>query len=247
MSDMPGLEFDLGEMADTIRDTTERFARDKIAPIAAEIDEKDEFPRAALAADGRARPARHHRRGGMWRARPRLSRACRRPGGSGARLGLGRPQLRRALATCASTRSAAGRNDEQKTQISAQADQRRACRRAGDERGGRRQRRRLDEIEGREDRATATASTAPNSGSPTAPTPTCWSSMPRPAKAASGITTFLIEKGMEGFSIGQKVDKLGHARLADRRAGVRGLLRPRRQCHGPGEWRRRRADERARL
>ena len=32
-------------MADTIRDTTQRFAADKIAPIAAEIDEKDEFPR----------------------------------------------------------------------------------------------------------------------------------------------------------------------------------------------------------
>jgi isovaleryl-CoA dehydrogenase len=39
-----GLEFDLGEMADTIRDTTKRFADDKIAPIAAEIDAKDEFP-----------------------------------------------------------------------------------------------------------------------------------------------------------------------------------------------------------
>src|SRR4026207_1887116 len=46
MSDMPGLEFDLGEMADTIRETTERFAREQIAPIAAEIDEKDEFPKA---------------------------------------------------------------------------------------------------------------------------------------------------------------------------------------------------------
>ena len=41
----PGLDFDLGEMADAIRETTERFAREKIAPIAAEIDEKDEFPR----------------------------------------------------------------------------------------------------------------------------------------------------------------------------------------------------------
>ena len=40
-----GLDFDLGEMADTIRETTERFARDKIAPIAAKIDETDEFPR----------------------------------------------------------------------------------------------------------------------------------------------------------------------------------------------------------
>jgi len=44
MSDT-GLDFHLGEMADTIRETTERFARDKIAPIAAEIDETDEFPR----------------------------------------------------------------------------------------------------------------------------------------------------------------------------------------------------------
>ena len=40
-----GLDFDLGEMADTIRETTRRFAKDKIEPIAAEIDEKDEFPR----------------------------------------------------------------------------------------------------------------------------------------------------------------------------------------------------------
>ena len=45
MTDMPGLDFGLGEMADTIRDTTQRFAADKIAPIAAEIDEKDEFPK----------------------------------------------------------------------------------------------------------------------------------------------------------------------------------------------------------
>ena len=40
-----GLDFGLGEMADAIRETTERFAREKIAPVAAEIDEKDEFPR----------------------------------------------------------------------------------------------------------------------------------------------------------------------------------------------------------
>ena len=39
------LDFGLGEMADTIRESTRRFAKDKIEPIAAEIDEKDEFPR----------------------------------------------------------------------------------------------------------------------------------------------------------------------------------------------------------
>ena len=40
-----GLDFDLGEMAETIRETTRRFAADRIQPIAAEIDEKDRFPR----------------------------------------------------------------------------------------------------------------------------------------------------------------------------------------------------------
>ena len=40
-----GLDFELGEMADTIRDTTRRFAADRIAPIAAKIDAEDWFPR----------------------------------------------------------------------------------------------------------------------------------------------------------------------------------------------------------
>jgi isovaleryl-CoA dehydrogenase len=40
-----GLDFALGEMADAIRETTRRFAADRIAPLAAEIDEKDWFPR----------------------------------------------------------------------------------------------------------------------------------------------------------------------------------------------------------
>src|SRR5438270_361381 len=33
-----GFEFGLGDMADTIRETTQRFTSDKITPIAAEID-----------------------------------------------------------------------------------------------------------------------------------------------------------------------------------------------------------------
>jgi isovaleryl-CoA dehydrogenase len=39
-----GLDFALGEMADTIRDTTQRFAADRIAPLAARIDAEDWFP-----------------------------------------------------------------------------------------------------------------------------------------------------------------------------------------------------------
>ena len=41
----PSLDFGLGETADAIRETTARFAADKIAPIAAEIDETNSFPR----------------------------------------------------------------------------------------------------------------------------------------------------------------------------------------------------------
>ena len=42
----PNLEFGLGETADAIRETTARFAAAKIAPLAAEIDETNSFPRA---------------------------------------------------------------------------------------------------------------------------------------------------------------------------------------------------------
>src|SRR4028118_1980249 len=44
MSEM-GLDFALGEMADAIRETTARFAADRIQPLAARIDEEDWFPR----------------------------------------------------------------------------------------------------------------------------------------------------------------------------------------------------------
>jgi isovaleryl-CoA dehydrogenase len=39
------LDFGLGETADAIRDTTQRFAADRIQPLAAEIDETNIFPR----------------------------------------------------------------------------------------------------------------------------------------------------------------------------------------------------------
>jgi isovaleryl-CoA dehydrogenase len=40
------MEFGLGEAADAIRDTTARFSADKIAPLAAEIDATNTFPRS---------------------------------------------------------------------------------------------------------------------------------------------------------------------------------------------------------
>jgi isovaleryl-CoA dehydrogenase len=43
---LAALDFGLGESADMIRETTARFAADRIAPIAARIDADDAFPRA---------------------------------------------------------------------------------------------------------------------------------------------------------------------------------------------------------
>ena len=44
MSNEPALDFMLGEMADQIRETTSRFAQEKIAPLAEKIDREDSFP-----------------------------------------------------------------------------------------------------------------------------------------------------------------------------------------------------------
>ncbi|WP_421709939.1 isovaleryl-CoA dehydrogenase [Algihabitans sp.] len=42
---LPALDFDLGETADLLRDSVMSFAQEKIAPLAAEIDRTDKFPR----------------------------------------------------------------------------------------------------------------------------------------------------------------------------------------------------------
>lgn len=44
-NDYPTLNFDLGETADMLRDMTRSFSSDNIAPIAAEVDQSNEFPR----------------------------------------------------------------------------------------------------------------------------------------------------------------------------------------------------------
>src|ERR687894_1388807 len=43
--DIPGLDFGLGEDLDMLRETVRGFAASRVAPIAAEIDRSDEFPR----------------------------------------------------------------------------------------------------------------------------------------------------------------------------------------------------------
>ena len=42
---LPSLNFDLGETADMLRESVAGFAAEQIAPLAAEIDREDRFPR----------------------------------------------------------------------------------------------------------------------------------------------------------------------------------------------------------
>ena len=42
---IPTLDFNLGDEVDMLRDSVRSFADERIAPIAAEIDRTDEFPR----------------------------------------------------------------------------------------------------------------------------------------------------------------------------------------------------------
>src|ERR1700730_9524456 len=42
---MPPFDFGLGETADALREQVQRFASAEVAPIAAEIDKTDRFPR----------------------------------------------------------------------------------------------------------------------------------------------------------------------------------------------------------
>ena len=44
MTDYPGLDFALGETVDMLRASVRDFARDEIAPRAAEIDRTNQFP-----------------------------------------------------------------------------------------------------------------------------------------------------------------------------------------------------------
>jgi isovaleryl-CoA dehydrogenase len=207
MSDMPGLEFDLGEMADTIRDTTERFARERIAPLAAEIDEQDRFPIELwpeMGALGLHGITVEEEWGGLGLgylehvvAQEEVARASASVGLSyGAHSNLCVNQIRRWA------------SDEQKRRflprlISGEHVGSLAMSEAGA--GSDVVSMKLKaEKSGNGYRLNGTKFWITNGSD--ADVLVVYA---KTGEGSRGITTFLIEKGMDGFSIGQKVDKLG--------------------------------------
>ena len=202
-----GLEFDLGEMADTIRDTTERFARDQIAPIAAEIDEKDEFPKhlwPQMGALGLHGITVEEEYGGLGLgylehvvAQEEVARASASVGLSyGAHSNLCVNQIRRWA------------SDEQKRKylpklISGEHVGSLAMSEAGAGSDVVSMKLRAEKS-GNGYRLNGTKFWITNGSD--ADVLVVYA---KTGDGSRGITTFLIEKGMEGFSIGQKVDKLG--------------------------------------
>jgi isovaleryl-CoA dehydrogenase len=202
-----GLDFDLGEMADTIRDTTRRFASDRIAPIAAEIDENDRFPGELwpeMGELGLHGITVEEEWGGLGLgyvehvvAQEEVARASASVGLSyGAHSNLCVNQIRRWA------------NEEQKRKylpklISGEHVGALAMSEAGA--GSDVVSMKLKaEKSGNGYRLNGTKFWITNGAY--ADTLVVYA---KTGEGSRGITTFIIEKGMEGFSIGQKIDKMG--------------------------------------
>src|SRR5215218_8911718 len=205
----PNLEFGLGEAADMIRETTARFAADKIAPLAARIDAENEFPRelwAQMGELGLHGVTVEEEMGGLGLgylehvvAMEEVSRASASVGLSyGAHSNLCINQLRR------------WGSDEQKRRylpklISGEHVGALAMSEpgAGSDVVSMRTR-----AEKKGDRYILNGTKFWITNGPAAETLVVYAKTD-PDAGARGITAFLIEKGMKGFSTAQKLDKLG--------------------------------------
>lgn len=205
----PSLNFDLGETADMIRDSVRAFAQNEIAPLAAEIDRTDRFPRQLLPKMGKLGLLGitvEEEWGGTGLgylehcvAMEEISRASASVGLSyGAHSNLCVNQLRR------------WGNDDQKTRylgklISGEHLGALAMSESG---AGSDVVSMQLRAERRGDHYLLDGSKMWITNAPDADTLIVYAKT-EPDEASRGITAFLIERGMDGFSVAQKLDKLG--------------------------------------
>jgi isovaleryl-CoA dehydrogenase len=204
------LDFALGETADAIRETTARFAQDRIAPIAAKIDADNEFPRALwteMGALGLHGVTVEEEWGGLGQgylehvvAMEEISRASASVGLSyGAHSNLCINQIRRWA------------NPEQKQKylprlISGEQFGSLAMTEpgAGSDVVGMKLR-----AERRGDRYVLNGSKSWITNAPVADTFVVYAKTDPGAAGSGGITAFFIERGMKGFSTGPRFNKMG--------------------------------------
>ena len=205
----PTLNFDLGETADMIRDTVKSFAADHVAPLAAEIDRTDVFPRHLLPKMGELGLLGitvEEEWGGSGLgylehvvAMEEISRASASVGLSyGAHSNLCVNQLRRW-----------GNDDQKKRYLEKLVTGEHLGGLAMSESGAG-----SDVVsmklkaEKKGDRYILNGSKMWITNSPDADTLIVYAKT-EPEKKSRGITAFIIERGMKGFSVAQKIDKLG--------------------------------------
>ena len=206
---MPPFDFGLGETVDALRDQVQRFAADQVAPIAAELDKTDRFPRelwpkmGELGLHGITVEEEYGGSGLGYLehviAVEELSRASAAVGLSyGAHSNLCVNQIRR------------NGNDDQKKRflpklISGEHVGALAMSEpgAGSDVVSMRTR-----AEKKGDRYVLTGSKMWITNGPVAETLVVYAKTD-PQAGPRGITAFLVEKGMKGFSTAQKLDKLG--------------------------------------
>ena len=209
IANYPTLNFDLGETADMIRDTVSSFASDDIAPIAAEIDRTDVFPRDLLPKMGELGLLGitvEEEWGGTGLgylehvvAMEEISRASASIGLSyGAHSNLCVNQLRRW-----------GTEDQKQRYLSKLVTGEHLGALAMSEPGAG-----SDVVsmklraEKKGDKYVLNGSKMWITNSPDADTLIVYAKT-EPDKASRGITAFLIERGFKGYSVAQKLDKLG--------------------------------------
>ena len=204
----PNFDFALGDNADMIRDTTARFATDKIAPLAARIDADDWFPRdelwSAMGALGLHGITVEEEWGGLGLGYLEHVIACEEVSRASASIGLSYG----AHSNLCVNQIRRWGNDDQKARylpklISGEHVGSLAMSEAG---AG------SDvvsmKLKAREtDKGYVLDSTKYwITNAPYADTVVVYA---KTGEGSRGITAFLIEKGMAGFSIGQKIDKVG--------------------------------------